>query len=161
MADMSLEVNIDPQSEEDWGKDEIIAKLHRKIQIQSDLLKAHATRITMLEDSLQQAELLMDMQRKSKETALGVLIAQKSRNQATQTSFEDNDKAPQRASAGKTCVKTKEKSTDTGTKTIERTVASQTKKVRTRWVGTQADETLAHMVEYEIKEYFDDTDDGF
>jgi len=166
---MSLEVNIDATSEEDWGKDEIIADLHRKIKIQADLIqaqaKAHAYKVSMLEDSLEQSELLMDMHRKSKERALGLLIAQKTRTQATQTSFDEGtNKAPQTASsAGKTFVKTKEKSTTTGTKPIERTVASQTKTVRTRWVGTQADDTVAlvDMIEYEVRHYFEDTDDGF
>ena len=160
---MSLEVNIDATSEEDWGKDEIIVKLHRKIEIQADLLKTHASRITMLEDSIRQAEKLMEMMRTSKERALEVLIARETRNQATQTSLDSKNTDPKTASAVKTCVKMKEKSTDTGTKPIERTVASQTKKVKTRWVGTQADEyeTKVLMVECEMKEYFDDTDDGF
>ena len=153
---MSVHGNIDSGS---WIKDEIIDKLKETIRKQATMIMEQRTQITDLEDSLSQAEVLQNLMRRSKEQVLTVM-AQETRSKGCQTLTTKIH-----STASQALPKTKEKGTDTGTHAINKMVATQTRKLKTRWVGTQTGEDADNDWESEynaaLAVFYEDTDDGF
>ena len=81
---MSVDVNMDSDSEKDWIQDEIINKLKETVRKQVTMIMEQRKQITDLEDSISQGEVLQALMRRSRDQVLTVM-AQDAHSKGSQT----------------------------------------------------------------------------